>query len=76
MLLQHAGAISGFFGKVVPVVICWFRKTRERGPTIAPPLAARSPAERVDGLDTDHAIDARIARIINEIPQRRLRRHA
>jgi hypothetical protein len=68
VLLQHLGAIGGLIAKLLPVGISCLQKTPD-------PACAATPAPVSSSLEGE-VVDARIARIISEIPQRRVRRHA
>jgi hypothetical protein len=72
VLLQHLGAIRGFIAKLLPLGFCCVRNREE---LVGFSVPRSEPQLLVHPLDAE-VVDPRIARIISDIPQRRVRRHA
>jgi hypothetical protein len=74
--LYIVGAVGCLVIIVAPIHLGWFRKNS--APVSARLVDADAALAPVDAtaIPGDAVLDARIAQIISEIPQRRVRRHA
>ena len=72
-----AVALAGFTVLVIHFALAWYRKIPQHGrpASRASGLLLRVGITAVDNLP-EAPVDARIARIISEIPQRRIRQHS